>query len=163
MGKTPNNALKQVFKKKIKILAISLFFILSSLININIVFANDIEPKGKQSSQEEKMQMASEETERASQKGVDTEDAKKDNNGFCVCLKCGRKLPYQKGVCCRSIKCPDCSSSMVREIKRGYKQSKKGFCVCSQCGNKLPHKRGVPCQSINCSKCNIPMTREWVL
>jgi len=161
MRKTPASVLKQSLKNKIKILTISLFFIFSSLISINIAFANDAEPKEKQSLQEEKTQKASEEIGRASQKNTKvTEDSEKNNNGFCVCLKCGKKLLNQKGTCCRSINCPECGLPMVRETIRDFGHSQNGFCICPQCGKKLPHQRGVPCRSINCLKCNTPMIRE---
>lgn len=37
------------------------------------------------------------------------------NGGFCVCSKCGEKLPHQTGVKCTTIKCPSCGNTMVRE------------------------------------------------
>jgi DNA-directed RNA polymerase subunit RPC12/RpoP len=35
--------------------------------------------------------------------------------GYCVCAKCGAKLPHQRGVKCTSLKCPDCGHTMIRE------------------------------------------------
>jgi len=35
--------------------------------------------------------------------------------GFCVCTKCGEKLPHQHGVKCTSLKCPKCGHIMIRE------------------------------------------------
>ncbi len=35
--------------------------------------------------------------------------------GFCVCSKCGEKLPHQRGVKCTTFKCPSCGHTMVRE------------------------------------------------
>ena len=35
--------------------------------------------------------------------------------GYCVCAKCGAKLPHQQGVKCTSRKCPECGRPMVRE------------------------------------------------
>ncbi len=35
--------------------------------------------------------------------------------GFCVCAKCGTKLPHQKGIKCTTIKCPNCGNTLVRE------------------------------------------------
>lgn len=35
--------------------------------------------------------------------------------GFCVCAKCGEKVPHQRGVKCTELKCPSCHHTMVRE------------------------------------------------
>lgn len=35
--------------------------------------------------------------------------------GFCVCAKCGEKVPHQQVVKCTTIKCPSCGHVMVRE------------------------------------------------
>jgi len=35
--------------------------------------------------------------------------------GYCVCAKCGEKVPHQQGVKCTTIKCPNCGQTMVRE------------------------------------------------
>jgi len=35
--------------------------------------------------------------------------------GYCVCAKCGEKLPHQTGVKCTTIKCPKCGTTMIRE------------------------------------------------
>lgn len=35
--------------------------------------------------------------------------------GYCVCSKCGEKIPHQQGVKCTTIKCPKCGQPMVRE------------------------------------------------
>ncbi len=35
--------------------------------------------------------------------------------GFCVCAKCGEKLPHQRGVKCTTLKCPKCGKTMIRE------------------------------------------------
>jgi len=35
--------------------------------------------------------------------------------GFCVCSKCGEKLPHERGVKCTTLKCPKCGHTMVRE------------------------------------------------
>ena len=36
-------------------------------------------------------------------------------SGFCVCAKCGEKVPHRQGVKCTEIKCPKCGHTMVRE------------------------------------------------
>jgi len=35
--------------------------------------------------------------------------------GFCVCAKCGEKVPHQQGVKCTTLKCPECGHTMIRE------------------------------------------------
>ena len=35
--------------------------------------------------------------------------------GYCVCAKCGEKVPHQQGVRCTSLKCPKCGHTMVRD------------------------------------------------
>lgn len=35
--------------------------------------------------------------------------------GYCICMKCGGKVPHQRGVKCTTVKCPECGHIMVRE------------------------------------------------
>ncbi len=35
--------------------------------------------------------------------------------GYCVCPKCGYKVPHKAGVPCYSLRCPKCDTPMVRE------------------------------------------------
>ena len=35
--------------------------------------------------------------------------------GYCVCARCGTKVPHERGVKCTNLKCPDCNRPMVRE------------------------------------------------
>ncbi len=35
--------------------------------------------------------------------------------GYCICTKCGTKVPHQSGVKCATLKCPDCGHTMIRE------------------------------------------------
>ncbi len=35
--------------------------------------------------------------------------------GYCVCAKCGNKIPHQQGVKCTELKCPECGKTMIRE------------------------------------------------
>jgi ribosomal protein S26 len=35
--------------------------------------------------------------------------------GYCVCARCGKKVPHERGVKCTKLKCPDCNRPMVRE------------------------------------------------
>lgn len=36
-------------------------------------------------------------------------------SGYCICLKCGYKVPKQRGVRCMDMKCPNCGSILIRE------------------------------------------------
>ncbi|MCF8368632.1 MAG: hypothetical protein K9G76_06285 [Bacteroidales bacterium] len=36
-------------------------------------------------------------------------------NGYCVCVKCGEKVPHNQGVKCTNIKCPKCNHKLIRE------------------------------------------------
>ena len=35
--------------------------------------------------------------------------------GFCVCAKCGEKIPHQQSEKCTTVKCPACGHTMIRE------------------------------------------------
>jgi len=35
--------------------------------------------------------------------------------GYCVCAKCGNKIPHQRGIKCATLKCPECGHTMIRE------------------------------------------------
>jgi hypothetical protein len=35
--------------------------------------------------------------------------------GYCICAKCGEKIPRQKGVKCTNMRCPNCGKPMIRE------------------------------------------------
>ncbi len=35
--------------------------------------------------------------------------------GYCVCAKCGEKVPHERGIRCTAVKCPKCGHAMVRE------------------------------------------------
>ena len=35
--------------------------------------------------------------------------------GFCVCTKCGEKVPHARGMKCTTQKCPTCNHTLVRE------------------------------------------------
>lgn len=34
---------------------------------------------------------------------------------YCVCPKCGEKIPHQQGTPCSSVLCPKCGMNMVRD------------------------------------------------
>ena len=35
--------------------------------------------------------------------------------GYCICAKCGEKVPHQRGIKCTTLKCPECGHTMIRE------------------------------------------------
>ncbi len=35
--------------------------------------------------------------------------------GYCICAKCGEKIPHRAGVKCTTLKCPSCGHTMIRE------------------------------------------------
>ena len=35
--------------------------------------------------------------------------------GDCVCPKCGKSVPHQRGVPCLQVNCPDCGTAMIRQ------------------------------------------------
>ena len=54
-------------------------------------------------------------------------------DGYCICPKCGERLPHQLGISCFDVKCPKCSSMMTRESKKGM-QNPKERRKCEFCG-----------------------------
>jgi len=34
---------------------------------------------------------------------------------YCICLRCGYRVPKQPGVRCLEMRCPKCGAAMVRE------------------------------------------------
>ena len=45
--------------------------------------------------------------------------------GYCICAKCGEKIPHQRGVKCTTLKCPECGHTMIREELLKNKPIKK--------------------------------------
>lgn len=37
------------------------------------------------------------------------------SGGYCVCAKCGMRVPHARGEKCTTFKCPDCNKTMIRE------------------------------------------------
>lgn len=35
--------------------------------------------------------------------------------GYCICPKCGHRIPHKRGSPCFDIRCPECGSYMTRE------------------------------------------------
>ncbi len=44
--------------------------------------------------------------------------------GFCVCTKCGEKVPHQRGIKCTTLKCSKCGHTMIREELLNEKRKK---------------------------------------
>jgi len=44
--------------------------------------------------------------------------------GFCICAKCGAKVPHQHGIKCTTLKCPKCGHTMIREALLNDKKNK---------------------------------------
>ena len=36
-------------------------------------------------------------------------------SGFCICPKCSKKVPHERGTPCYDYQCPDCGTRMTRE------------------------------------------------
>jgi hypothetical protein len=36
-------------------------------------------------------------------------------SGYCVCPKCGERVPHRVGTPCYEMECPKCGAKMVRE------------------------------------------------
>jgi hypothetical protein len=45
--------------------------------------------------------------------------------GLCICPKCGKKIPHQRGVRCGDHKCPACRTKMVREDSYHHQRIKE--------------------------------------
>ncbi len=45
--------------------------------------------------------------------------------GYCVCAKCGTRVPHEQGVKCTTLKCPKCGHTMIREELLEEKRNKK--------------------------------------
>jgi cation diffusion facilitator family transporter len=48
-------------------------------------------------------------------KGEAKEAAGQGPDGYCVCSKCGYKIPHQRGIPCSTLKCPACDINLKRE------------------------------------------------
>ena len=42
------------------------------------------------------------------------------SGGYCVCPKCGKKGPHQRGIPCQDERCPTCGVKMLREGSDHY-------------------------------------------
>ncbi len=41
--------------------------------------------------------------------------------GFCICVKCGEKVPHVSGLPCNETICPTCNVKMMREGSEHHK------------------------------------------
>ena len=41
--------------------------------------------------------------------------------GFCICPKCGEKLPHRRGIRCQEERCPACGAKLLREDSQHYR------------------------------------------
>jgi len=48
-------------------------------------------------------------------KGKIEEAAGRGPGGYCVCPKCGYKIPHQRGVPCSTLQCPNCKINLQRQ------------------------------------------------
>jgi cation diffusion facilitator family transporter len=48
-------------------------------------------------------------------RGKIEEAAGQGPGGYCVCPKCGYKIPHERGVPCSTLECPKCKINLVRE------------------------------------------------
>ena len=37
------------------------------------------------------------------------------SGGYCVCVKCGARVPHRSGKPCLEERCPNCGKALVRE------------------------------------------------
>jgi hypothetical protein len=37
------------------------------------------------------------------------------SGGFCICVKCGTRIPHRRGIPCMQERCPKCGKVMLRE------------------------------------------------
>ena len=42
-------------------------------------------------------------------------EARMGSGGFCICLKCGERVPHRQGQPCMDAACPSCGATMIRE------------------------------------------------
>lgn len=35
--------------------------------------------------------------------------------GFCICPKCGKRIPHHRGIPCQEERCPGCGTKLLRE------------------------------------------------
>ncbi len=36
-------------------------------------------------------------------------------NDYCICLRCGERVPHERGIPCQEMRCPKCKAALVRE------------------------------------------------
>ncbi len=41
--------------------------------------------------------------------------------GYCICPKCGTRIPHRSGIPCKQERCPNCGTVMLREGSEEHK------------------------------------------
>lgn len=45
--------------------------------------------------------------------------------GTCVCAKCGKRVPHERGERCIEKRCPECGAALLREGSEHHQKAEK--------------------------------------